>query len=297
MKRILIALALFGFLTQCSKEVPAGKLTLLGNWSPEGLSRRDVWVWTPPNYDSSATYPVIYMHDGQMLFDSTSTWNHQEWQVDEWMNRLIFEGKIRPAIVVGIDNGGNYRHTDYFPEDILRTLSQSTADSLIEIDLMKKPRGNRYVDFLIYELKPYIAKHYSVSENPSDHFVMGSSMGGLVSLYCTLLYPEEFGGAACLSTHWLGGKEVQNPAIPKAILNYTAQHLPNPYATLLYFDHGTEGLDRLYSQYQEQMDSIMEANHFVAGRGLSMVFAGDDHNEKSWSARLDHPLIFLLGNK
>lgn len=275
-----------------------GQLTLLGNWAPEGLSWRDVWVWTPPGYDSSQSYPVLYMHDGQMLFDSTNTWNHQEWQVDETMERLISKGVIQPTVVVAIANGGsNYRTSDYFPEDVIPSLPVAIADSLIQNDLAGKARGNRYVDFLIHELKPFIKERYAVSDNPMDHYIMGSSMGGLISLYATLQYPEEFGGAACLSTHWLGARRTRNAELSSAILDYTAEHLPNPYSTHLYFDHGTVGLDSLYAPYQSQMDSILAANDFVEGRGMSKVFEGADHNERSWSRRLEVPLTYLLGAK
>lgn len=276
--------------------VEKGQLTLLGNWAPEGLSWRDVWVWTPPGYDSTQSYPVLYMHDGQMLFDSTNTWNHQEWKVDETMERLIAEGKIQPTIVVAIANGGsNYRTSDYFPENVIQDLPESIADSLVQNDLAGKARGNRYVDFLIRELKPFIEERYAVSENPMDHYIMGSSMGGLISMYATFQYPEEFGGAACLSTHWLGARHTRNKELSDAILNYAAAHLPNPYATHLYFDHGTVGLDSLYAPYQSKMDSILVAHDFIDGRSMSKVFEGADHNEHSWSARLDVPLIYLLG--
>lgn len=300
MKRLTSLLLLLTIAIACQPETPTepakGTLKLIGNWAPDELSWRDIWVWTPPGYDSTQSYPVLYMHDGQMLFDSTSTWNHQEWQVDEWMEKLIAEGKIRPAIVVGIANGGQYRHTDYFPQDALDLMPEDIRDSIIQRDLMGKPRANRYVNFIVRELKPYIEEHYAASTKPTESFLMGSSMGGLISLYCTTRYPEAFGGAACLSTHWPGSSmAAKYDTIPESILAYYAANLPNPYATKLYFDHGTVGLDSLYAPYQIQMDSILKANDFVDSRGLSKVFEGATHDEHSWAARLDVPLIFLLG--
>lgn len=293
----LLVLSLVTLISSCSDPAPrpSGELKLIGNWSPEGLSRRDVWVWTPPGYDTTMRYPVLYMHDGQMLFDSSNTWNGQEWRVDETMERLIAEEVIRPAIVVGIAHGDEYRRTDYFPEEAFDMLPEELRDSLLLIEFMGKARGNEYAGFIVREIKPYILEHYSISEQPSDHFVMGSSMGGLASLYCATRFPEHFGGAACLSTHWPGTLDVPDERIPEAILEYTAGNMPNPYALRIYFDHGTEGLDSLYAPYQATMDSIMIASGYVEPYGVSKVFDGAGHSEQYWAERLEVPLTFLLG--
>lgn len=304
MKKLLILASACLAMASCSESEPAktpsGSLELIGNWAPEGLSRRDVWVWTPAGYDTAQTYPVLFAHDGQMLFDSTTTWNHQEWELDETMNRLIAEGKIRPAIVVGIANGEKYRYTDYLPSVSLNGLSETERDSLVDEHMEGKSRSDRYLHFLTAELKPYIQKHYSASEKPSDYFLMGSSMGGLISLYAVTEYPQHFGGAACISTHWPcnGDRDAKSSPMADAYFDYLSTHLPNPYASKLYFDHGTDGLDSLYAPYQAKMDSILEANGFKKNVSyMSEEFEGATHDEKSWAARLDIPLTFLLGKK
>lgn len=289
------------FLIACSGEPeapPKGSYELIGNWAPERLSRRDIWVYTPPNYDTTQSYPVLFMHDGQMLFDTAGTWNQTEWQVDENMDRLIQEGRIRPAIVVGIGNGGKYRATDYLPTKPLNQLPADYRDSLVQSALMGRSRADDYVKFVCFDLKPYIQEHYSASEKHSDYFIMGSSMGGLISLYTACEFPEHFGGAACLSTHWPGSKNLQDTLLGRVMLEHFNFNLPNPYAFKLYFDHGTKGLDANYGPYQQIMDTIARSQGFNnESNFMSEVFEGADHNEISWAKRLEVPLVFLLGRQ
>jgi len=116
---------------------------------------------------------------------------------------------------------------------------------------------------------------------------MGSSMGGLVSAYAMAEYPRVFGGAAALSTHW--------PAGDGCVVDWLAAHLPDPGTHRFYFDHGTRTLDAAYAPYQSRMDAAMRKGGYIDGRNWkSRVFDGADHSEKSWHARLDVPLQFLL---
>ena len=125
---------------------------------------------------------------------------------------------------------------------------------------------------------------------------MGSSIGGLISLYAISNYPETFGGAACLSTHWPVDLKDRYPILGETLVDYFTKQLPNPENHRIYFDHGTEGLDRFYGKYQEKMDQAMLSVGYEKGENWeSIIFEGADHNEKSWRARLDRPLQFLLG--
>lgn len=297
MRRVLLLFLPILFIAcENEPEAPAsGSYELIGNWAPERLSRRDIWVWTPPNYDTAQSYPVLFMHDGQMLFDTSGTWNQTEWRVDETMNRLISQGAIRPAIVVGIGNGGKYRRTDYLPTKPLNDLPSEYRDSLIDNELMGRSRADDYVKFICFDLKPYIQKNYAASEKHSDYFLMGSSMGGLISLYTATEFPEHFGGAACLSTHWPGGGSLSDTTIAHAMFEYFATHMPNPYAFKLYCDYGTQGLDAAYGPYQAVMDSIASRQAYTEASYMSRKFEGADHNENSWAERLEIPLTFLLG--
>lgn len=244
------------------------------------------------------------MHDGQMLFDATTSWNKQEWQIDEVASRLIKAGKTQPFIVVGIDNAGENRHSEYFPQQPFENLSQAQQTALYQLQRTKNQAlfsqqvySDRYLKFLVTELKPYIDSHYSVYTDAAHTFVMGSSMGGLISLYAISEYPHIFGGAACLSTHWPGTFEQQNNPIPPAFFNYMQQKLPDPSTHKLYFDHGTATLDAWYPQLQAKADKIIEAKGYTSQNWQSLIFEGAEHSEHAWAARLDIPLIFLLALK
>jgi predicted alpha/beta superfamily hydrolase len=124
---------------------------------------------------------------------------------------------------------------------------------------------------------------------------MGSSMGGLISMYAICEYPKVFGSAGCMSTHWPGiFTTVDNP-IPAVFLDYLDKHLPSPKDHKLYFDYGSATLDAMYKPYQTKADSIMRAHGYADKNWITREFPGDDHSEKSWNRRLAIPLTFLLG--
>lgn len=252
------------------------------------VAARNVDVWLPPGYDADGAtrYPVVYMHDGQNLFYPKHSYTGDEWGVDEVMTGLIAGGDIRPAIVVGVWNTPA-RVGEYMPRKAVLTDTIATG---VE-GFAPVPRGDvvsdRYLRFLVEELKPFVDAHYRTLPGRDDTFVMGSSMGGMISAYAIAEYPEVFGGAAALSTHW--------PACDGCVVDWLAAHLPDPRTHRIYFDHGTRTLDAAYAPYQQRMDAAMREHGYVAGANwISRVFDGDAHEEKSWRARFHVPLRFLL---
>ncbi len=286
-------------------KVSSGKVVRVENFQSKYIAPRNVDIWLPQDYSSKKKYAVLYMHDGQMLFDSTITWNHQEWEVDETMSALLKEGKIRNCIVVGIWNTGKGRHSDYFPQKPFESLSPMLQDSLLskvqrngESSLFDgKVRSDSYLKFIVKELKPYIDSHYSTLTNRKNTFIAGSSMGGLISMYALCEYPRVFGGAACLSTHWVGTFTTLNNPIPDAFLAYLKKHLPSPKTHKIYFDYGTKTLDSLYEPYQLEADKIIAKKGYSQANWITRKFVGDNHSERSWSHRLAIPLEFLLGQE
>lgn len=283
-------------------KVASGTVRRLENFSSRFVDPRHVDVWLPDGYDTTKKYAVLYMHDGQMLYDSSSNWNHQEWGVDETTGRLLAEGKIRDCIVVGIWNNGKKRHSEYFPQKPFESLSQAQQDSLMQEArsagnglFADKIQSDNYLKFLVTELKPFIDNHFSTKKDRKNTFVAGSSMGGLISLYAICEYPDVFGGAACLSTHWPGIFRADNNPIPAAFMRYMQDHLPAPKKHKIYFDLGTATLDAMYPPFQKQADAIMQSKGFTSKNWQTRVFEGEDHSEKAWQKRLDIPLIFLMG--
>ena len=119
-------------------------------------------------------------------------------------------------------------------------------------------------------------------------------MGGLISMYALCEYPAVFGGAACLSTHWVGIFSTENNHIPAAFMAYLRTHLPDPATHRLYFDYGTETLDALYEPFQLQADSILREKGYSAANWQTLKFVGADHSERAWRTRLAIPLTFLM---
>lgn len=271
--------------------------------SKYGIAPRNVDVWLPEGYSAKKKYAVVYMHDGQMLFDSTTTWNKQEWGVDETLSKLMGEKRIKSCIVVGVWNDGKNRHADYFPQKPFESLPEAYRDSLINHAKRNKEtalfstnvQSDAYLKFLVTELKPFIDSSFSTKKDRKNTFIAGSSMGGLMSMYALCEYPSVFGGAACLSTHWLGIMPSPNNPVPDAFVAYLDKNLPNPKQNKLYFDYGNQTLDAYYKPHQVKVDAVMIKKGYTAKNWQTREFLGADHSEKSWRARLDIPFLFLLG--
>ncbi|WP_246022883.1 alpha/beta hydrolase-fold protein [Cognatilysobacter terrigena] len=251
---------------------------------------RNVDVWLPPSYgrDPKRRYPVVYMHDGQNLFDpSLSYTTGVDWNIDGAMTRLVAAHRVREAIVVGVWNTP-LRFAEYMPKAPVAGGSINVGvDGIPPVDAATL-RSDEYVRYLVEELKPFIDAHYRTKTGPADTFVMGSSMGGLISLYALAQRPDVFGGAGAVSTHW--------PAAGGVSVDWFASHLPRAGAHRIYFDHGTRTLDAQYAPFQQRVDAAMPALGYRAGRDvISRVYEGAEHNEAAWKARVDVPLQFLLG--
>jgi predicted alpha/beta superfamily hydrolase len=275
-------------------QVSAGRIERFSNLKSKYIDARNVDVWLPENYDGKNAFAVLYMHDGQMLFDSTTTWNKQEWKVDETISTLIKEGKIKNTIVVGIWNNGKYRHSEYFPAKPLYSINKSLQDSIIEKELQGKVQADLYLKFIVDELKPFIDSTFKTLTNKENTFIAGSSMGGLISMYAICSYPNIFGAAACLSTHWIGSLQRNTPEIPLAFQKYLQEFLPSPNNNKIYFDYGTATLDSFYKPHQVAIDKIMRKKGYSSNNWMTKEFLGEDHSEKAWSKRLAIPLTFIL---
>ena len=272
--------------------VARGTLERFPQFTSQYVPSRDVVVWLPEGYQTGDSCDVLYMHDGNMLFDATTTWNRREWQVDEVTDSLIQAGLIRPCIVVGIYNTDD-RLTEYFPAKTWQHVAETDRK---DADL-EKLTADAYLQFIVEELKPFIDQRYKPLSTREHTFMMGSSMGGVISLYALCEYPQVFGGVACLSSHLSMAhlpNGVDGEPWATGFRNYVGQHLPEANGSLVYMDHGTEGFDADYGQYQEQLDSVIRAKGWDAQHYMSLVFNGDDHNETCWGKRLNQPLQFLL---
>lgn len=245
------------------------------------VAPRNVEVWLPPSYEKepSHSYPVLYMHDGQNVFNPKTSYTGIDWGVDEALTKLIQQGKVRETIVVAVWNSPK-RVQEYMPAKAL-LLEGATKQTRHE------PFADKYLKFLVEELKPYIDKNYRTLKDRDNTFIMGSSMGALISLYALCEYPEVFGSAGCVSTHWPAGNGI--------VIEYAKTALPKPGHHRIYFDFGTETLDKDYEPYQKRMDEVMRVTGYTFGKDwVTRKFAGADHSERAWRSRIDIPLTFLL---
>ena len=270
------------------------------------VSPRKVRIWLPPDYNEQERYESLYMHDGQNLFEPAASFAHGAWDVDKHLVALREANAIRPTIVIAIWNGQSYRSREYGPQEPIETLPQELQARIPRpsADGGTSPQADAYIKFLAEELVPYVDRHFPTISQRDHRFLMGSSMGGLISLYALSKYPALFGGAGCLSIHWIIATNPQLTTPPdratlaviaQSYRTWLRQHLPPAGHHKIYFDHGDQGLDALYGEHQQQIDHLMREKHYQLDKDwVTRYFAGTDHNEKAWRARLAEPLRFLL---
>lgn len=271
-----------------------GDLVEIPVFASFNIRQHAVDILLPPAYDPSRNYPVLYMHDGQNLYRSITErrkggWGNQAWRVDEVLDSLYKSGTVPEIIVVGIHNNRNYRISEYMPQKSNPGLDNVLAgDRRIALEAAYRIVSDDYLKFIVTELKPYIDTHYSTMPDRDHTLIMGSSMGGLISMYALCEYPEVFGKAACLSTHWQADDGV-------FIDRYLDGAIPEAGSHRIYFDHGTEGLDAYYEPYQKKVDHLMVKKGYGKDVNfMSVKYDGHDHNENAWNRRLHVPLEFLL---
>lgn len=273
--------------------------------------RMTVDIWFPPTYEEGVTegFPVVYVHDGQNLFDPALSFSNVAWELDKTATFLTEQVDISAPIIVGIHNRGskNLRPNDYFPEKAIDYIDDPEHDaSLIWDTCADGFYGNEHAAFVATELKPLIDHLFNTASDRAHTFTMGSSMGALASLYLLCEYPDTFGGAACLSTHWIGAFKMNadytlqpDPLCAEAILDYVNDRLTDPIAHKLYLDQGTTGWDADYQPYESKVRTIAGEQGYDERNGSLMTFdaIGAGHNEWYWQQRVDRPLKFLLGNR
>lgn len=307
MKFLIVLLSLSVLLFQAayanppSVSVSKGQIETVQPFKSAYVKDRFLTVWLPPGYNKQSQYDVLYMHDGRMLFDANSTWNKQEWRVDEVAGELIEQGKIRPIIVVGIPNAVENRHSEFFPQQPFERLSPSKQQALYKIEkyadhplFASKVYSDNYSLFIVNEVIPYIEAHYSVNKGQQHRYLGGSSMGGLISWYTLLNYPDQFAGTINMSTHWPGTFSAEDDVFP-VFQQYMAANLHKLTNQKVYFDYGDSTLDAMYPELQKQIDKIFIEQQYPKDQWRSLYFPGADHTENAWSKRLHVPLIFMFG--
>lgn len=231
---------------------------------------RDIWIYTPPGYaDSGLSYPVLYMQDGQNLFYDELSFVG-EWHVDEVMDGLYALTGFPGAIVVGVANGGMRRMAEYspYPDDFNN----------------REYLADEYLDFIVNDLKPWVDARYRSLADPEHCYIGGSSLGGIVSIYAGLRYPDVFGGILAMSPSlWLDdGRIVED--VRRAGTALAGQRI--------YLDMGTAES----GNGVELTEHLADIYRDIPAAGFRMVIdPGAIHNEIAWSRRLPAALAWLFG--
>jgi predicted alpha/beta superfamily hydrolase len=206
---------------------------------------------------------------------------------------LIDSGEVDDTIVVGIWSTAD-RISDYMPWHMYEAASPEYRERISRY-MNGEPQSREYLHFIVDELKPFIDSNYRTRPGRDDTFLMGSSMGALISLYGVIEYPGVFGGAAAVSTHWPSSMMLDAPEANKPVLAWLHDSLPPPGNHKIYFDFGTEELDSDYEPHQQAVDDVMLDLGYEAGPlWQTRKFEGAGHNEGAWQERAHIPLEFLL---
>lgn len=222
-----------------------------------GRTRR-IWLFLPPDYETSGlNYPVLYMHDGQNLFDQATAFAG-EWEVDETLNAMFNAGKSLP-IVVGVDNGGGNRISEYTP---WANNQYGGGD------------GDLYADFIVETLKPYIDENYRTLPGREHTGVMGSSLGGLISFYIAHKHQDVFSKAGIFSPSFWFSDSVYSFA------SETGRQHPMKY----YIMGGSNESTGLVAQMQAMVDTLLAAG-FEENELEMLVVPGGQHNEALWRSQ------------
>lgn len=252
-----------------------GQITGTVNYHPaikaNGLQERNLIVWLPPDYgvDPEQRYPVLYMHDGQNIFDPSTSFIGIDWQIDETADSLIRSGEIPPVIIVGIFNTSD-RTMEYTPGE----------------------KGEAYMDFVVNTVKPLIDSTYLTLSDRDNTFVGGSSAGGIISFMLTWEYPEIFSKAICMSPAF------RNPDGFNYQFNYitTVQDTETPPQNVFfYLDNGGVELDALLQPGIDEMLLALDSKGYRLDRDF--VFIKDEdatHSETAWAERFPTALKIIL---
>lgn len=270
------------------KDDRLGRLIRLNDFPSRHVPARHVDVWLPAEYEDNPgkRFPVLYMQDGQSCFFAEYCPYHVPWNVQSAMARLVAAGEMEPAIIVGVWNVGLLRYLEYRPARPFLHLSERARERVLA-GLGGWPQSDAYLAFIVEELKPIIDARYRTRVGRAHTAIMGSSMGGLISLYAICEYPDVFGAAGCVSTHW--------PAVEAVMVPYLRERLPDPETHRIYFDFGTHTIDALYRPTQMLVDATMPAAGYERGvNWLTCEFRGTRHFESDWGARVHIPMKFML---
>ena len=239
-------------------------------------------IWLPPGYDDASNagrhYPVLYLNDGQNLFETSTAFAGVEWQVDETADRLIREGTVPPMIFVGIDNTGKERIREYMP---FRSMHPR----------MLRVRGRYYPDFLIKEVMPFVQRNYRIATGPENTGLGGSSLGALIALYTAIARPGLIGRLLLESPSlWASGRQLVKESRSVRIWP------ERMFLAVGSAEAGSAERSRTVVDDVRELAAVMRRAVLSESRLRLVVKDGAGHNEAAWAERFPEALRFLYGS-
>ncbi|MEM1009688.1 MAG: alpha/beta hydrolase-fold protein, partial [Myxococcota bacterium] len=267
----LFVIQVDGWLDQHYQPDPTmlGTLDIHRQLTYDGIQPRDVLVWLPPNYQAQTQqrYPVLYMHDGQNLFDPTTSYVGIDWEIDQCIQQLTTEQRIQTPIVVALQN---------------------TSDRLEEY--APTPKGYAYMDFIVQHVKPFVDQRYRTLPRREHTATMGSSMGGLAAFLLAWCHDQTFSKAACLSPVFLNEHDPQVD-----VCQWVDDFEGTRKDIQLYIDNGEKDVEYKLMPGCKRMLKNLQKRGYQIGRELEWFLDQDaHHHEGAWAARAWRPISFLF---
>ena len=273
---------------------------------------RKIQIYYPNNKIIDSDTLFIFMNDGEELFNAAESWHNMEWGIDEKIEHMNLNENELNFVIIAIHSAkkGNRffvdetkRYAEYFPKE-----SIPYFDSGFKKRRYQEWVNNNnlyYLEFLTEDVIPFVEEKFDISLNNKNLGIIGASMGGLSALNALIEHPDLFGFAGCISTHWVGIKPLEYFLLPfvgkidgdddtaNAIISYIEDNITNIDDQKIYFDHGTIGLDSLYSTPQRRVNKILDSK---SKDYKYLVFEGYDHYAPEFGSRFDSVLEYLVIN-
>ncbi len=275
-----------------------------------GEHNRKVQIYYPTDIKINKKTKFIIMNDGEELFQEKDSWSGGAWNIDDSFKKLYQDGVSLNIVVIALDSAKRSkgkiidetrRYVEYFPNEVIGFFSEGMKKNTYSYFIDKKDLN--YPHFLINTVIPYLEEKFNMKLDQSNLGIIGASMGGLSALNTILEYPNYFGFAGCISTHWVGIKPSEYFLLPirrkitgdeettEAIRKYVDRNILKLKNKRIYFDHGTVGLDSLYGAPQEDINKIFEGNDIDF---KSKVFLDHGHETNFFGERFGPLLVYLL---
>ena len=273
---------------------------------------RKIQIYYPNNKKIDSDTLFIFMNDGEELFNAAESWHNMEWGIDEKIEEMNLNESELNFVIIAIHSAkkGNRffvdetkRYAEYFPKESIPYFDSGFKKRRYQEWVNKN--NLYYLEFLTEDVIPFVEDKFDILLNNRNLGIIGASMGGLAALNALIEHPDLFGFAGCISTHWVGIKPFEYVLLPlvgkingdddtaNAIISYIEDNITNIDDQKIYFDHGTIGLDSLYSTPQGRVNKILDSK---SKDYKYLVFDGYDHYAPEFGSRFDSVLEYLVIN-